>query len=269
MGIIRANNARVGELLVTRSKLTVEQGWLNLARPDAELDPANYVDYVPYLRTLTVDYIKPSDGSVVSSWTGTAAGSVVTLDANQSSVTGLGQVLADSLYEDAAYHDGYEGDMSAFSYSTAVSAAERYVVVISGVEYQITDVDPSTLEITLSAAPAAGALSFVIYPHRSPSSPTFARHRSVDGVAIMSGGIDQLSALRVRNRMQGHRHRHVYGNASGGSGLVGGNTPGGTATGWVEDPIPDLSGVVPRTGRTSRPDSAIYHFYEYIGRYTP
>lgn len=68
---------RVGQSLITQEEITLSSSdpWFNLATPTSTLSAANYVDYVPYLRTIVAG---PRWSSAVLTGTVTLAGTALT-----------------------------------------------------------------------------------------------------------------------------------------------------------------------------------------------
>ena len=140
---------------------------------------ANYPLLVPLLRAQKLIYLEGLVGEAAT-FAGTAAGSVVTLTANTAN-----EDLAAGLAE-------WHADMG-----------EYPAVVIGGTTYEVTNVDSVTLEITLGAAPTAGAVTLEVYPHRIASSDTTARLWSwVGKTAIGAGTTETLAMMMRRDQMQ-------------------------------------------------------------------
>lgn len=276
MPVIKNKGYDVGDLKISRAILTKEQGWFDLSQPNVDLSLTNYPDYVKYLRTIKLSYTKV-DGSLLTTWSGTGGSGTFTIDADQSSVTGLGTLLVRAINEDGAYHVDYTGDMASFVYASSVGASDKLICEIgTGHFYSIDGLNTSTRVLSLSAlgaAPSTPSGSMTIYPNRTSSSTT-ARHRKVRGSSILNPSDQEVfSGLRVRDQMQGHRHAPLspmtgyLGNAifTGAAGGVQGNPNAYSATtgGVVADPAYDT----PRNGNRNRSRAVIYYFYEYSGRY--
>ncbi len=278
MPVIKNKGYEIGDLKISRAILTKEQGWFDLSQPNVDLSSTNYPDYVKYLRTIQLSYTKV-DGSLLTTWSGTGGSGTFTIDADQSSVTGLGTLLVKAINEDGAYHADYTGDMASFVYASSVGASDKLVCEIgTGNFYSIDGLNTSTRVLTLSAlgaAPSTPSGSMTIYPYRTSSSTT-ARHRKVRGSSILNPSEQEVfSGLRVRDQMQGHWHGPVDGfllrpvayDAYDLRSLVS-NAPLEVTTVNVSNTYSsDGTNGPPRTGPITRPRSVIYNFYEFSGRY--
>lgn len=277
MPVLKAKGYDVGDLKISRTILTPEQGWFDLSRPNADISSANYPDYVRYLRTLKLGYTK-ADGTLLTSWTGSGGSGTFTVDTDQASVVGLGTLLVKAINEDGAYHADYSGDMASFVYASSVGASDKLICEIgTGNFYSIDGLNTSTRVLTLSAlgaAPTTPSGSMTIYPNRTSSSTT-ARHRKVRGSSILNPSEQEVFAgLRVRDQMQGHIFDLTYGGTTGGSG---GGVNVDTATGAYGTATPmnlradkiktDGANGTPRIGNRNRSRAVIYYFYEFSGRY--
>lgn len=279
MPVIKAKGYDVGDLKISRAILTKEQGWFDLSQPNVDLSLTNYPDYVRYLRTLKLGYTK-ADGTLLTTWSGTGGSNTFTINADQSSVTGLGTLLVNAINEDGAYHADYSGDMASFVYSSSVGASDKLICEIgTGNFYSIDGLNTSTRVLTLSAlgaAPTTPSGLMTIYPNRTSSSTT-ARHRKVRGSSILNPSEqEEFSGLRVRDQMQGHWHA-TYAQATDrqfdNTIASPGNWPGPTNSilnslgEYVKEAISDGTNGTPRIGNRNRSRAVIYYFYEFSGRY--
>ena len=164
------------------------------------LSEDNYPAYVPLLRAEKLQVGSTED------FTGSAAGSVITLADNADNNS-----LMEALAEDQLFEGTY---------------TDWRTVTWDGSDYPITDVDPVTREITVTGTPSAGAGTATFHPYRISGSATTARLLNADGLVLATAGTGgTVAGLRVRDQMQ-----RITGSYAAGRNIDG-NTAGGTASG--------------------------------------
>lgn len=221
------------------------------------ISETNWSVLVPYLRGQQLIYLEGQTGAV-SQFSGTVAGSELTLDTN----TANDDLLA-ALDEDLAAFGG-------------VFTSWR-TVDINGTTFDITAIDSATRVITVSGSPSVGVQNAIFYPHRIAGSTTTARLISWRGRSPVGTGTTQtISGLLRRDRMQGHYHQSAWSRGSGSTLAIraGANNADITTIGndtefQVREPETDTVNGAPRTGiDTHGPDFAT-HMYIYGGTYSP
>ena len=223
------------------------------------VDVANYPDYIPWLRAVQVIYLEGLGGQT-NSFSGTVAGSVITLDNNAANVALIAALNEDNL---------------AFSTFT-----NWRTVDIDGTTFAITALNTTARTITVTGSPSTGTQNATFYPHRIAGSTTTARLISLIGRSPIGAGTGEvISGLLRRDRIQGHQH--ITGYAEGGipsrfgsvSGLPGaridydaGTTTLFTAGPKTSEPIADATNGTPRTGPDTHGPDFGAHIYQYVGR---
>ena len=142
------------------------------------LDVANYIDYVPYLRSIAVEVYG------TSTFSGSAAASVITLADNADN-----NALLAALAEDTLFHGGY---------------TDWRTVTWDGTDYTITNVNAVARTITVTGTPTAGAGTATLYSYRIAGSTTTARLHKADGLVLATAGASgRVAGLRTRDYFQG------------------------------------------------------------------
>ncbi len=181
-------------------------------------------------------------------------------------------ILFDSLYSDLQYHTG--NTTAPFNYIDWKSITiNSQIGGLAAGTYEITNIDPINLTLTINAPFSTGATSNILgsfYINRINTSTTTVKWRKVHDSVIRSPGGDAVPGVRLLDRSQGHRHPGGYEQFSIGS------VPSGTALWYwglmnqqVPDPINDGVNGNPRTGPTTRDRSLSAYLYMYIGTYVP
>lgn len=175
---------------------------------------------------------------------------------------GNNRILLDALFEDAFYS-------GATVISNVITPSLSWIVLRwNSLDYIISSFNPITRDIWISGSANVGTGVIELYPHRIVNSVD-ARHRQVEDSVLINNGMQIVSGLRLRDRMQGHRHSYSM---LGAGAPVSYNTPPTTST--VVDvvtfnsssPITDSANGNPRTGQFTRPRGLGVYFYEYVGR---
>lgn len=136
---------------------------------------------------------------------------------------------------------------------------------IAGVDYAITNVNPSSHQVTVTGSPATGSQTAIFYINRIAGSTTTARTYKDSGRAILShDGTIYISGIARRDHLQNHYHLFNWAVTSGGAvgaqlhmynSLGGGSTSNSTtASDAVQGPITDGL-TTPRTGSITEPNS--------------
>lgn len=226
------------------------------------INATNWPDLTPWLRGQQVIYLEGQIGEVTQ-FPGTVAGSVITLD----DTTANNNLLA-ALDEDRIALGG--------TFTT------WRTIDIDGTTYDITALNVTTREITVSGSPTTGTQNAIFYPHRISTSTTTARVHSWRGRSPIGAGTSELvSGFFRRDRLQGHRHFVTngsniesslinYGNTvgAGGANIARSNIASGTQL-EIRDPNADGINGTPRTGATTHGPDVGVHIYQYGGRYIP
>lgn len=204
--------------------------------------------------TLSAQAVSSIDQSQYSStFSGTWSGTTFTLTVNAQN-----KILIDALSEDAYY----QGASLSANVITPINSSNWMTLRWGTTDINITSFNISTPSITIASGSPSGT-TIEIYPHRTLVS-TEARHKQVDDSVIINNGMQVVSGLRLRDRMQGHRHE-VFGIVGAGTGIASGSNFG---TIWTTSNIPftDTVNGTPRTGQFTRPRGLGVYLYEYMGR---
>jgi len=187
------------------------------------------------------------------------------------------RIVFEALLEDALYSGALPTIASTTTTWTLPSIAlnNTYglgIIRANGVDLIITSIKHNTSgdvrSITTNSAGSGSSIE--IFPNRTATS-TIARHKQIDDSVLINNGMQVVSGLRIRDRLQGHRHS-VSHNAKN----LGTNAPTGggvpyypvNASITILDPIADGTNGTPRTGQFTRPRGLGVYFYEYMGRVT-
>jgi hypothetical protein len=234
---------------------------------DHDVDTTHYLALVTALRAIKLQVNSTTD------FTGTVAGSVITL-----ATTTAGDKWLAALAEEQAVHGSYTAWLC---------------INIAGTDYVITNVNAGARTITVTGTPTSGSQTAIIYPYRIAGSSTTARLRRDSARAFV--GSQQETAdttdralcvgMRVRDREQGHWHTegasNQWGTASGGgtgynfalyllnvgsvsNPLAGQNGPVGSGR---LTPSTDGTNGTPRTGLTTDPRTTVGYLYLGAGVY--
>jgi hypothetical protein len=241
---------------------TEAKPYLAIWDSDHDIDVAHWPLLVPELRAQTLEVFGSS--ALVTSWSGTVAGSVFTGPAAGTNAGDAWTNLLNALAEEELVQASY---------------SNWRCVNIAGVDYPISNVNSGSRTITVTGTPATGAQTLIVYPFRISGSTTTARTFKDAGRATMSAdGILMVAGLRRRNHLQGHWQNVNTGSATGGSL---GTLNGGSATGrectvagknqqfsfTATDLVPDGVNGPPRVGPNTETDSSIVYRYIYGGQY--
>jgi hypothetical protein len=231
---------------------------INLSNININLDisTTNYPLLVPYLRALKVRYLDGTS-SEVNSWTATVSGSNITMPTSTDS-----DAILSSLAEDVLVHGGYTNYRS---------------ITVAGTEFPITNINTSTRVITVTGTPSAGSQTVEFFNYRITGSSTTARLFEVKGLGFIapndSSGRHQ-NGLRVRDRLQGHRHNIIPNGAAMAIAGPGGSTSAllGTVVGSyigsdTGSPVTDTTNGTPRTGSTTHGAGVSAHLYIWARSY--
>ena len=190
---------------------------------------------------------------------------------------GSNRILLEALTEDA-YYSG-----ATLSANVITPSLSWMVLRWNSLDHIITSFNPVTRDIWISGSANTGSGSIELYPHRIVDSIN-ARHRQVDDSVLINNGIQVVNGLRLRDRMQGHRHAisdpgHQHSirgwNDAQNDGYP---TLTGSGEGWVKNTGASTTGINildpssaanfgnPRTGQFTRPRGLGVYFYEYCGR---
>ena len=209
------------------------------------LNVANYPDYVPKLRSELVRV-----GSTTA-FTGSASGSIITLDNNADNLAVL-----EALLEDQIFYSAYNRP-----------------ITWGGSDFVITNINGVTRAITVTGTPTAGAGSATFHPYRIVGSTTTARILAHDGLVLATGGASgRVTGLVTRDRMQliegeYEMQRSTGSLASGAISLEDGafsNATGGT--GQTRKFIFSSQYAGQRTGSTTRERSLAVRLFAHVGR---
>jgi hypothetical protein len=159
------------------------------------VDEANWgADYITWLRGQSAVYNEGRTGET-SSYSGSASGSVITLDDNAAN----NALLATMVAEVEAHVEEMGGDET--NWFTVTWDGTEFVLADDGTGYP--DIDSGTREITVTGTPTPGAGNLTVYPHRIAGSSTTARVYSYRGRNIIGAGYDGvISGFRRRDQMQ-------------------------------------------------------------------
>ena len=221
------------------------------------INETNYPDFVPWLRSQLVRV-----GSTTA-FTGSASGSIITLDNNADNLAVL-----EALLEDQIFYSAYNRP-----------------ITWGGSDFVITNINGVTRAITVTGPPTAGAGSATFHPYRIVGSTTTARILAHDGLVLATGGASgRVTGLVTRDRMQ-----RIEG-AFGGTRWIDFNqssllTKEGVFSGTSANPssLPNVAsssgaGTTPllnfdsanspnaRTGTTTRDRSLAVRLFAHVGR---
>jgi hypothetical protein len=194
----------------------------------------------------------------VSSFSGSWSGTAFTLTDNPQN-----RILLDALSEDAYY----QGANFNANLITPINPSNWITLRWGTTDINISSFNPTTRVINITSGVPTGT-TIELYPNRILNSSD-ARHRQIEDSTLINNGIQVISGLRLRDRMQGHRHQ-----VSGTSANVIKNDPYtgagtalvGSAGVIVLDPSTDATNGTPRTGQFTRPRGLGVIFYEFVGR---
>ena len=208
----------------------------------------------PISSTNTTPISVVNNSSYVSSFPGTWSSRTFTLTDSASA-----RILMEALNEDYLYNGGI--------------ITNWMTLRCAGTDVSIESFNVAARTITVVSAITSPTNNIELYPHRSSTSSASAIHKQVDDSVLINNGIQVVNGLRLRDRLQGHRHS-IQGYAS-----TGGSTPSnattGTAQGDIRNPYSDWTALSPttdttngnpRTGQFTRPRGLGVYFYEYVGR---
>lgn len=171
------------------------------------------------------------------------------------------RILLDSLTEDAYY----QGAVLSGNTITPINNSNWMTLRWGTTDINITSINPTARQITIASGSPSGS-TIELYPHRTLVS-TEARHKQVEDSVLINNGMQVVNGLRLRDRMQEHRHNFTDSFFSAGGGAaVGGNAFWGTnstQTSTTESPTSNTGS--PRTGQFTRPRGLGVYFYEYMG----
>lgn len=194
----------------------------------------------------------------LSSYTTTFSGSWTsstqfTLD----STSALTNILVSALGEDLLYGANY-GSNNSYS---------NWMVLRSNlVESNIVGISSNVITIS-GATYTTGASTIELYPHRILASLN-ALHKQVDDSVLINNGMQVISGLRIRDRMQGHTHTTSLTQPNGSIAGIGSSGNLGNAVSGnygSSSPVIDSVNGNPRIGQFTRPRGLGVYFYEYMG----
>jgi len=203
--------------------------------------------------------------------TNTTPVSVINNSSYGSSFAGTWSTRTFTLTDSAAARILMEGISEDYSYSGSV-ITNWMTLRCNNTDVSVESFNAANRTITVVNAISSPTNSIELYPHRSPTSSTSAFHKQVDDSVLINNGMQVVTGLRTRDRMQGHRHGtfRIDGPVSD---YVAGNSfdYGLSATGSFLEPvvgesISDTVNGTPRTGQFTRPRGLGVYFYEYVGR---
>jgi len=188
------------------------------------------------------------------------------------------KILLDALTEDAYY----TGASISSGTITPINTTNWLILRWGTTDINITSFNPTTRVLNVASGSPTGT-TIELYPHRISGSVN-AYHKQVDDSVLINNGIQVINGLRLRDRIQGHRHsiddpshRHAI---LGQNDVVNDAYPTmtGPGQGWIEyteyattgitvrEPSTDTVNGTPRTGQFTRPRGLGIYFYEYMGR---
>ena len=209
----------------------------------------------------------------ISTFSGNWVGTAFTLDDNAQN-----RILLDALIEDAYY----QGASMNANLITPINPSNWIILRWGTTDINITSFNPITRVINIASGTPSGT-TIELYPHRILNSND-ARHKQVEDSVLINNGMQIISGLRLRDRIQGHRHNdsgHIHPFINGlitGYGVNVNNTDGvgnvtwgiqtQTSTGYANITDPTNNGIngTPRTGQFARPRGLGVIFYEFVGR---
>lgn len=147
---------RVGQSLITQEEIALSSSdpWFNLATPTSTLSAANYVDYVPYLRTILAG---PRWSSAVLSGTVTLAGTALTgSGTNFDPEIAVGDLVFIEKLNQFRYIATRTSDTAATVYPTGTAAAGARI-------WKITRAVNKTTTFPITSYQITGATSFSLW----------------------------------------------------------------------------------------------------------
>ena len=269
----------IGELMPLERYETISSTfpWKNLADADAELDEANFPDYVPVMRDVKVYKYQGGPGWFIPSFT--IVSNVVTVtffnvDYYIDMINSLAEMLLD-------YTNGITPTPTDYTNLNLCLNLIGPIGVIPAGDYTITNINPSARQMQFSYvhSDTSGSTGYSvdIYPYRVPGDSTKCRHRQQLGKAIMTPDFETFfNGVSWRDHFQGHEILLQYSNAAGSATTTWarGNTEntgnyqsssgrGGTNLGIVGD----ATNGDPRTDSQTYPSGLGAFLYRYVGRY--
>jgi len=221
----------------------------------SDITAAVYGDFITFLRAIQIKYRKGKSDEE-SSWTATISGSTVTMP----NTTASNRLLV-ALAKWALARGNY---------------TDFITLTVAGTDYNITNINTVTREITVSGTPASGSQSVTFYPHRIAGSSTSARVHEVSGKTVMAGGDAAglfISGLQCLGYFQGHLmsagigSAYIYGGGSDANYTAGGGTAQTFPT--TGDPVTDGVNGTPRTASETHSPALIAELHQWARTYTP
>jgi hypothetical protein len=226
--------------------------WFCMSLPDQTLTTTNFDSaFIDEMRSRKVIY--DEFNTAVSSFSGSWSGSVFTLGDNAANVAMIAE-----LYEDWLF---------------AGSPTSGWRILVSGgSEYNITNINKNTRQITVSGSPSGTSIE--IYLNRVLGSTTSCKHFSWAGLGLYMTGQNKITGLRRRDKFQGHRMSTLLGyfliNDGTATNQVGTGRYTTTSTFTTTgDPVTDGTNGTPRTGPKTEIESGTVLAYIFVGSYTP
>jgi hypothetical protein len=211
-----------------------------------------------------------------SSFTGTIDASNTVFKLNLTNDAGsnsaVHRALFSALYDDYAF--GFIGSntthnrFAEWDMTVSICPGSTWIEA-NAVERTITALTVNTNErhITLSGSNFTnGTYTIKIFPHRITGSTTTARHRQILDVHLGNIGLEVVSGLRRRDRMQGHRHAEPFQVQNSINGSLPRYDISSSATATQGLPITDGSNGSPRTDQFTQPRTLGVYYYEGTGR---
>lgn len=225
----------------------------------SDITTAVYGDFITFLRAIQIKYRKGKSDEE-SSWTATISGSTVTMP----NTTASNRLLV-ALAKWALARGNY---------------TDFITLTVAGTDYNITNINTVTREITVSGTPTSGSQSVTFYPHRIAGSSTSARVHEVSGKTVMAGGDAAglfISGLQCLGYIQGHKHganvleyRYNTSSISAADTRQIGSTNSGTAGSNINDnPTTDGTNGTPRTASETHSPALIAELHQWARTYTP
>jgi hypothetical protein len=220
---------------------------------DHDVDVAHWPLLVPELRAQTLEVFGSS--ALVTSWSGTVAGSVFTGPAAGTNAGDAWTNLLNALAEEELVQGTY---------------SNWRCVNIAGVDYAISNVNSGSRTITVTGTPASGTQTLIVYPFRISGSTTTARVFKDAGRATMTpDGTVFIAHFRRRDHGQGHLHGtpSQYPTTTGIT-IYAGHASGATSADILTGaPVTDGTNGTPRVGPITEPNSSVVYRYIYGGQY--
>ena len=229
-GISVTGTKEVGEVfhLALRKSPSTSFPALRLTGEDQTITDAAWPLLVPELRDVLAYY---RDGSTeADTFSGTVSGSVLTLDDAAAE-----NELVEALAEDFLFSGAHK------------------TVTLDDEDWQITDVDPVTREITVSGSPTDGEKTVEVHPYRVAGESGQARIGKADGVVLAGvGASGRMAGLATRDQMQQITGGIVASSSTGTMGLIDSSfaSPAGLSGAISTDDSTTYSGS--RVGFTDR-----------------